>query len=398
MSTNKPKCYAPFYNVYLRASSKESKVCCMSTQSHTLESNAMSEVFNNPLAQDVRSSMIKGDWHSVCSECEQREASNLRSDRLMYNEWYEEAVKHSTLAPISTLMPEPIWADIRPSNLCNLKCRMCFPDNSTEIAREEAQMPKHLRPNRNTDKQLAVWSQRKQYELPELNNIVNLKLLGGEPTVQQEVFDILEKLTYNENSLVHITTNASNITQYKKIMPLLNRFAQVCWSISIDGYRAGYEYVRTPARWDKFSEAVNYLTTTPAGRLNTIVSFNVCVQAWNFSNIPETLEYITSIKDRLEAYSNIHYGSTHLGLVSQPHLSLQVVPDLIKSFIIEYAHTKNINKELLTEFISLTHSQNYCEELVEEFLQHTETLDKVRNTGFDTVDPALVLRLRTVTS
>ena len=358
----------------------------------------MSEVFNNPLAQDVRSSMIKGDWHSVCSECEQREASNLRSDRLMYNEWYEEAVKHSTLAPISTLMPEPIWADIRPSNLCNLKCRMCFPDNSTEIAREEAQMPKHLRPNRNTDEQLAVWSQRKQYELPELNNIVNLKLLGGEPTVQQEVFDILEKLTYNENSLVHITTNASNITQYKKIMPLLNRFAQVCWSISIDGYRAGYEYVRTPARWDKFSEAVNYLTTTPAGRLNTIVSFNVCVQAWNFSNIPETLEYITSIKDRLEAYSNIHYGSTHLGLVSQPHLSLQVVPDLIKSFIIEYAHTKNINKELLTEFISLTHSQNYCEELVEEFLQHTETLDKVRNTGFDTVDPALVLRLRTVTS
>ena len=76
-------------------------------------------------------------------------------------------------------MEEPIWADIRPSNLCNLKCRMCYPDNSTEVAREQADI---LKDNKDTFQvlekiplnKLEEYSQRKHYTLPALNKLINI--------------------------------------------------------------------------------------------------------------------------------------------------------------------------------------------------------------------------------
>ena len=373
----------------------------MSTQKHHLTSNEMSEVFNNPLAQEIRQRMLEGEYHATCSECSEREQLGLHSDRDMYDDWHREAEKHTDLAPLDTVMPEPIWADIRPSNLCNLKCRMCFPDNSTEIAREEAGMKYEDRPNRNTDQELAVLSQRKHYKLPELNRVINLKLLGGEPTVQQEVFEILENTEYHENSLLSITTNASNVTQYKRIMPLVKKFAQVKWGISIDGYRAGYEYIRTPGRWDSFNEAVEYLSNTHAGRINTMISFNYCIQMWNYSNTPETLQYCEaigqSIKERLWAGgSDIRYGGVHMNTVSQDHLKIKLIPEVIKRYILDYARELNISEENYNKLKSVSSETEHNDRLVERFLQHTDIMDKTRKTRFDTIDPALMARLRTV--
>ena len=411
MSTIKPKCYAPFYNVYLRSSSRETKVCCMSTQSHTLESNAMSEVFNNPLAQDIRATVLRGEYHSACSECAQREDQGLHSDRDMYDDWHREAEKHTDLNPLDTHMPYPIWADIRPSNLCNLKCRMCFPDNSTEIAREEAKMPHELRPNRNTDQELAVLSQRKHYELPKLNNIINLKLLGGEPTVQEEVFDILKNTEYHPNLLLQVTTNASSITQYKKILPLIKKFAMVKWNISIDGTGDVYEYVRTPSKWSRFKEAVDYLSTTEAGRLSTIISFNYCIQMWNYTNTPDVLKYCEdiehSIHDRIvesndgsiytRPATKIKYGGVHMNTVSQPHLQIKLVNKSIKDDVLARARELGINKTNYTNLKRVSRTTIHDAELVAKFRKHTKILDKVRNTDFATIDPTLMTHLRTVT-
>ena len=402
MSTIKPKCYAPFYNVYLRSSSKESKVCCMSTQSHELTSNDMSQVFNNPLAQDIRATVLRGKYHSACEECAQREDQGLHSDRDMYDDWFEEAEKHTDLAPLDTHMPYPIWADIRPSNLCNLKCRMCFPDNSTEIAREEAKMPHELRPNRNTDQELAVYSQRKHYELPKLNNIINLKLLGGEPTVQEEVFEILKNTEYHPNLLLQVTTNASSITQYKKIMPLVNKFAMVKWNISIDGTGRVYEYVRTPSKWHRFKEAVDYLSTTRAGRITTMISFNYCIQMWNYTNTPEVLRYCEDIGEAIQQRlydtdGDIRYGGVHMNTVSQPHLSIKLVNKLIKSEVLGRAREIGLNKTNYTNLKRVSTTTVHDPELVREFRKHTKILDKVRNTDFNTIDPELMTHLRTVT-
>ncbi|SVA40759.1 uncharacterized protein METZ01_LOCUS93613 [marine metagenome] len=392
----KPLCYAPFYNVYLRASSKESRVCCMSTASHELKTNEMSEVFNNDTAQDIRYSMLKGEWHDSCKQCKEREDIHLESDRQMYDAWYQSAVNSHVInphEPLDVVMPEPRWADLRPSNLCNLKCRMCYPDNSTEIAREWAKLSSPVSDitldNTYSTDELTRLSQRKHYKLPELNKVVNLKLLGGEPTVQKEVFDILDKVEYNRHSKVDITTNATTPQQFNSIEPYLKKFAQVGWCVSIDGTKQEYEYIRTPAKWDRFDAAVNHLLSKQWGRLNTVVTFHFVLQAWNWSSVKDVLQYVKDLRYKYHGGEESPYG--HCGLtiqpVDQPWLGLGVVPYDERERELALVE-KNFSRrcEELKKWSTLI---PYDPALVKRFRAYTHLLDEKRGTLFESINPKI---------
>lgn len=393
----KPLCWAPFYNVYLRSSAKETGVCCQIGQKHELKSNEMSEIFNNPIAQDIRKSCLDQVWHPACEDCRVREEMGQESDRQMFDEWHSSAVHSGSLDPREPLgytMPEPRWADIRPSNLCNLKCRMCYPDNSTEVAREWAELSSPVNDtalgNTSSKAELENFSQRKHYKLPELNKVINLKVLGGEPTVQSEVHDILDKIEYNEHSKIDITTNASNPVQFNNIEPYLKKFAQVGWCISIDGTKAEYEYIRTPARWDRFSSAVEHLLSKQWGRLNTVVTFHFVLQAWNWSSVNDVLVYCEEMrnkyKDPVEG-SERHPGHCNLAIfpVDQPWLGLGIVPYEERERELELVK-KNFPGRW-GELKKWSDRMPYNEDLVTQFRAYTRLLDLKRGTDFESINP-----------
>ena len=369
MSTKKPKCYAPFYNVYLRASSRESRVCCTANGHHRLHTNEMSEIFNNDLAQQVRESMLRGEYHPTCHECKKREDLGLRNDRDVYDEWYRNS--SVDLPEPATVMPEPYWADIRPSNLCNLKCRMCYPDNSTEVAREYE------------DLGLAVakeLTQRKHYELPVFDSVVNLKLLGGEPTLQTEIEAQLKQLVKQEHSYLNITTNASNITQFKQWETLFKQIAQVNFNISVDGTEEYYEYIRTPARWDRFENAVDYLNNNQLAKYNTVIGFNFCLQAWNFTDYFRTIQWIEQRKPQ----------AITVNTVDQPWLSIAILPDRYRR---QWLNGISIQEKNILERRGelkkwLDHTP-FDPALVPQFVHVTQQLDSHRGTDFSKLNPEL---------
>ena len=388
MSTEKakrPTCYAPFFNVYLRASTRKSKVCCLAEEDHYLNSNEMSEVFNNPTAKAIRETMLEGKWHPACHECEVKESINEMSDRQVYDKWYKEAVKQKDIDPNNPLkleMDEPIWADIRPSNLCNLKCRMCYADNSTEVAREHIDI---LKDNKgfitsellDNNEVLNKLAQRKHYTLPAFNNIVNIKLLGGEPTLQSEVFDIIDQLKPNDHRFVIITTNASSKQQVQTIIPKLKDVAQVMWNISIDGVCDHYEYVRTPAKWDRFNECVQYLKETKVATHETLIGFNLCVQAWNWESIPLVLDYIKSLEDKART----------INMVDQKWLGLAVIPLDARERLLSTLEKKGCRRR--ETMFKWCQSIPFQPELLPKFFQHTAILDKHRGTSFPELNPLL---------
>lgn len=371
----------------------------MSTARHELKSNEMSEIFNNSTAQDIRKSMLAGEWHPSCRQCKEREDLDLESDRTMFDAWHESAVQSGVIdpnEPLDVVMPEPRWADIRPSNLCNLKCRMCYPDNSTEVAREWAQMSSPVNDlivdNSYSKSDLKRLSQRKHYKLPELNKVVNLKLLGGEPTVQSEVYDILDKVEYNEHSKIDITTNATNPQQFNNIAPYLKKFAQVGWCVSIDGTYQEYEYIRTPAKWDRFDAAIKHLLYNPWGRLNTVVSFHFVLQAWNWSSVYDVIKYVDTLKD-LTNCMGIKQGDMdidgHLGLtiqpVDQPWLGIGVVPYDERER--ELALVKKSFPRRWGELKKWSDLIPYDPQLVKQFRAYTTLLDQKRDTLFQIINP-----------
>ena len=369
MSTKKPKCYAPFYNVYLRASSRESRVCCTANGHHRLHTNEMSEIFNNDLAQQVRESMLRGEYHPTCHECKKREDLGLRNDRDVYDEWYSNS--SVDLPEPSTVMPEPYWADIRPSNLCNLKCRMCYPDNSTEVAREYEDLGLTVD---------SVLTQRKHYELPVFDSVVNLKLLGGEPTLQTEIEAQLKQLAKQEHSYLNITTNASNVSQFKQWETLFKQIAQVNFNISVDGTEEYYEYIRTPARWERFENAVDYLNNNQLAKYNTVIGFNFCLQAWNFVDYFRTIQWIEQRKPQ----------AITVNTVDQPWLSIAILPDRYRR---QWLNGISIQEKNILERRGelkkwLDHTP-FDPALVPQFVHVTQQLDSHRGTQFSKLNPLL---------
>ena len=377
MSTKKPKCYAPFYNVYLRASSRESRVCCTANGHHRLHTNEMSEIFNNDLAQEIRESMLRGEYHPTCHECKKREDLGLRNDRDVYDEWYSNS--SVDLPEPATVMPEPYWADLRPSNLCNLKCRMCYPDNSTEVAREYEDLGLTV---------LRELTQRKHYELPVFDSVVNLKLLGGEPTLQTEIEAQLKQLVKQEHSYLNITTNASNVSQFRQWETLFKQIAQVNFNISVDGTEEYYEYIRTPARWDRFENAVNYLNNNQLAKYNTVIGFNFCLQAWNFSDYFRTVQWIEQYKPQ----------AITVNTVDQPWLSIAILPDRYRN---EWLNGISIQEKNILERRGelkkwLDHTP-FDPTLVPQFVQITQQLDSHRGTDFSLLNPQLWVSLQEYT-
>ena len=183
---------------------------------------------------------------------------------------------------------------------------MCYPDNSTEVAREYSDLGWPVD---------TVLKQRKHHELPTLPRVLNLKLLGGEPTLQTEIETQLKQLVKQEHSYLNITTNASSITQFKQWETLFKSIAQVSFNVSIDGTEEYYEYIRTPARWDRFKDAVNYLNNNQLAKYNTLIGFNFCLQAWNFTNYIDTIQYVEQFNPQ----------SITVNMVDQPWLSLAVL-------------------------------------------------------------------------
>ena len=287
----------------------------------------------------------------------------------MYDEWYRNS--GVDLPEPSTVMPEPYWADIRPSNLCNLKCRMCYPDNSTEVAREYKDL------GLTVDKAL---TQRKHYELPVFDSVVNLKLLGGEPTLQTEIEAQLKQLVKQEHSYLNITTNASNITQFKQWETLFKQIAQVNFNVSVDGTEEYYEYIRTPARWDRFENAVDYLNNNQLAKYNTVIGFNFCLQAWNFTDYFRTIQWIEQRKPQ----------AITVNTVDQPWLSIAILPDRYRR---QWLNGISIQEKNILERRGelkkwLDHTP-FDPTLVPQFVHVTQQLDSHRGTDFSKLNPLL---------
>ena len=369
MSTRKVKCYAPFYNVYLRGSTSESRVCCMAKGYHTIQNNSLPETFNNPLAREIRESMLRDEYHPTCHECKKREDLGLDNDRDMYDVWYRDS--SVDLPEPAVTMPEPYWADLRPSNLCNLKCRMCYPDNSTEVAREYEDL------GLTVDTAL---TQRKHYELPVFDSVVNLKLLGGEPTLQTEIEAQLKQLAKQEHSYLNITTNASNVSQFRQWETLFKQIAQVNFNVSVDGTEEYYEYIRTPARWDRFENAVNYLNNNQLAKYNTVIGFNFCLQAWNSTDYFRTVQWIEQYKPQ----------AITVNTVDQPWLSIAILPDRYRR---QWLNGISIQEKNILERRGelkkwLDHTP-FDPTLVPQFVHVTQQLDSHRGTDFSLLNPQL---------
>jgi sulfatase maturation enzyme AslB (radical SAM superfamily) len=126
-------------------------------------------------------------------------------------------------------------------------------------------------------------------------NLEQVSMIGGEPLVIDFHDEMLEKiisLGRAHQVSVRVSTNLQSDIERK--LELYSHFKKIDLSISVDGSRETYEYIRWPGKWQKIINNINTLKKHNETHNNITYSFTTVVQNLNVDNLHD---FIVEIED-----------------------------------------------------------------------------------------------------
>ena len=121
-------------------------------------------------------------------------------------------------------------------------------------------------------------------------NISSLSILGGEPTIIPEfwnIFDYCEKQGTLKDKDVTIVTNLTNVNpRVKEWLPKLEKWT--IWA-SIDGIGERTEYIRYPSNWNKIVENLNFYKSVLKKKPNGKIVFSPAISILNIDQLDDLL-------------------------------------------------------------------------------------------------------------
>ena len=368
-------CPAPWNALYYKDSLKAYKPCC-EFEKWTF-ADSIEEYYNSNLIEELKTNILNGKWHKHCKKCKNTEELGYPSYATMLTE---------KLGTPDTSKFSLKWLDYRPGNLCNLKCRMCSVVNSNMIEKEALENPIIMEVLPEMDKKLFDIDHKNSELLPELiapelfDNLLLLKVLGGEPTLDPQVFKLLEyvgTLPPVGNIVLNYTTNATSVNN--RWLNATSKFKKVNINFSIDGANETYDYIRTGASYDSVTkniiklieQTVNYGT----GRIN------LC---WSNFNALTVDEWANKLIDLANEYN---LAITVIDLVYPPHMHTKFLPNTIKEKVNDKI-SKVKDEKLVKLFRGYMNKESSSSDQIKynkEFFKYADALDKVRNTDINKI-------------
>ena len=140
LKENKAFCVLPWIHMHVWPNGNVMP-CCISDSDDVygnVKNNTIKEVWNSDKYKTLRKAMLAGEKLSSCNRCYELENStNIWTLRKNHNKWFGEKhfdIIESTNKDGSIDNPKMAYLDIRFSNLCNMKCRTCGPELSSNHA------------------------------------------------------------------------------------------------------------------------------------------------------------------------------------------------------------------------------------------------------------------------
>ena len=289
---SKTFCAAPFVHMYVAKG--EQRICCQTTE--YIPTSSFTELdlekrWKSNYYKKVRQQFLDGEEPVRCTNCFTTEKHNGISDRMNYNARYQDILLETNVET-GNKYNSPIDLELRPGNLCNLKCRMCGPQSSSQLEKEQSQNPELFRGYGPVFEAEEIYSEKNlNFLLKNIDKGQHIKFLGGEPTIMPEVSDILHRLikTKNTNVPIHITTNCTNTTE--QFMNKLKQFTRLSFNYSVDGTGKVVEYIRNPVKFKTIEKNMKLYHKMAMDRGNILFAF----QAYNLFNLYDTIKWAADL-------------------------------------------------------------------------------------------------------
>lgn len=395
-------CDKPFDHNYIHTNGKM-RLCCISTQNITqdndynqfdMNNNSIDEYWNSKRMREIRLDMIQGREVRDCYRCYDQEKRGIAS--LRSKDTIHDSIKNTL--PDGTYLNQANSMQLHMGNICNLRCKMCSQMYSHMIGLELLEMgdedPEFLLWIKEQGAIVNNWTnelgKKEQWFKNEKiknklfdhisKNITELCVIGGEPTLIPEFYELMEKC-FKDNTLkyksITLVTNLTNTNpRMTDWLP-----ATKSWRIwaSVDGLGERTEYIRYPSKWENIFKNLEFYKKLLQGTKNNI-TLSPAVQLLNIDQIDDIIKWWTNFAG---GELNENFAFTWLSSVWYPKmLNYDVAPTNYKKFVYDklkqfdckdvyYQNTlKNLQKEIISK-----EERRHC---LKAFVKYNDAQDRFR--------------------
>jgi MoaA/NifB/PqqE/SkfB family radical SAM enzyme len=353
---------------------KDSNGTPYNIQTHTLE-----EIYFSDDLSDLRQQFLQGIKPDRCRSCWNYEKHGLRSIR-QHSQW--ELNQHQF---------DIDWHDNRIDNfksmsmalgnVCNLRCRICGPDQSSAWAAESIQqLPK---PERKNSKLYQIL-QNKSWVYKDLDYwedfytmlpyLSELKFVGGEPMLIEKHFEVLEQtIELGHHTHLDLVYNTNGTVYPAHAVDLWSKFKSVTVAFSIDDLGQRFEYQRYGSVWGEVEQNINKYSALK-DQLNIKLAVNSTINTMNVFYLDQLLQW----------FDKIEVEDIRLAVLLYPNsLSISNMTDQAKTSVIQKLQKIKVRSNIQLQVDGIA---SFIKKSLPSdgslFLDYTKKIDHIRQQNF----------------
>lgn len=402
---SKTFCMHPFTGLATREDGSI-KICCRSLPIGHIEKESLGQTWNNDIIKLVRKEVLNDVRPKVCKPCFDLEDQGVESLRQRHvNGIIPEArinLYPNALDDLNEDYSMPFkfpTIEIKLNNLCNLKCRMCNPLDSTSWQDWNAVKSFYAKENNYLVPTIDKLVKKPGQYIGLFDNTKNwwndfeklilyfrrVEFAGGEPLMDPNHYKILDMLKpYGKNIEIKYATNGTTlgISKGRTIHDYWPHFRSVAVNVSLDGVGAVYDYIRTNSSFEQVESNIKEIQTIP--NVSRVVGA-FTAQAGNILQAAECIDYFIN-KMGIVFYSHrVSYPSVLSAQVLPKELKQEAI-NRLKEVSMRVSTFENVKKHPILEKITQQQIQdniNYLNAKDEshrwqEFLDFNYALDATR--------------------
>lgn len=402
LKQSKVFCMAPWLQLHAQTDGNIGP-CCMASMT---DANALGNLndepnlggaWNSEKMKQLRTNMMNGKQSSLCNNCYEYESNGRFSERQQYNrDWghkFDRVDRTSSNGAVNS-SDHVLIVDVRFSNLCNYKCRICSSQYSSRWNEDmqngsESSNNRVINASKDRDRFWLFFSQL-------LIHIEQIHFAGGEPLIMEEHYRTLEHLIEVGNTDVTLTYNTNlSVLKYKNTsaLSLWKQFKKVDVWASLDGMGVQGDYHRKGQDWLEIEKNLRAIKNECP---NVNIGVNITASIFNILHIPEFYLYL--VNNRLTEVNRVNvYHLTHPAPFAITNLTPSLksqVRDRYESFIAKHQGLLRDTPFLNHIEATLSFMGSRQHHLMSAFKDKVESIDTIRKESFQDTFPELGEMLR----